>query len=444
VAQDPIPLGSTPTLVSGDLEPRRTVLRTFAVAKEQGYALLPGGLTRVAPQVDEAHITNQRGAWSKDTWVLSREPERLTGFWLLSSPTAGPVEPALAMSSRAAENLFWLSRYAERAEALARHLRVASDRITEFAPGTNPAGTAATRVLLEALTRTTDTFPGFVGDGCDARIALPAAELWSLLADEGRIGSVAHSVSRMLDAAAEVRDQLSPDTWLVVGHLDRDLADVRGSRAPSALTGALGRVVHAMLAWSGLSAESMVRDDGWQLMEAGRRIERGLLLCRLLRATVTAQRDDATDSLVLESVLVATESIITYRRRYRSRAQVETALDLLLLDEGNPRSLAFQVRRLLSAADAIPGGRHVDRGALDALLTELSSSVLLADTDALAAVDGDGRLGALDATLGVWSDVLARIATELDTLHFSHQLPQRAVVPTRHPSSGLGVASVGA
>jgi uncharacterized circularly permuted ATP-grasp superfamily protein/uncharacterized alpha-E superfamily protein len=444
VAQDPIPLGSAPTLVAGELEPRRTVLRTFAVAKEQGYALLPGGLTRVAPAPDEAHITNQRGAWSKDTWVLSREPERLTGFWLLSSPTADAVEPALAMSSRAAENLFWLSRYAERAETLVRHLRVASDRITEFATGTNPAGNAASRVLLEALTSTTGTFPGFLGDGADQRVVAPAAELRSLLTDAARVGSVAHSVRRMLDAAAEVRDQLSPDTWLVVGHLDRDLADSGGALAPAAFTGALGRVVHAMLAWSGLSAESMVRDDGWQFMEAGRRIERGLHLCQLLRATVTAQRDDATDSLVLESVLVATESIITYRRRYRSRAQVETALDLLLLDKGNPRSLAFQVDHLLSATDAIPGGRHEDRGALDALLAELSNSVLLADTNALATVGADGRLGSLDATLGVWVDVLSRIAAELDVLHFSHQLPQRAVVPTRHPSSGLGVASVGA
>jgi uncharacterized alpha-E superfamily protein len=348
------------------------------------------------------------------------------------------------MSSRAAENLFWLSRYAERAEALARLLRTASDRITEFAPGTNPAGSAATRVLLEALTLTTDTLPGFVGDGAAERTAAPAAEMRSLLSDRRRVGSVAHSVGRMLDAAAEVRDQLSPDTWLVVGHLDRDLAEVGATLTPAAFTGALGRVVHAMLAWSGLSAESMVRDDGWQLMEAGRRIERALHLCHLLRATVTTQRDDATDSLVLESVLVATESIITYRRRYRSRAQVETVLDLLLFDEGNPRSLAFQVDRLLAAAEAIPGGRHVDRGALDALLTELPSSVLLADTNALAAVGDGGRLGPLDATLGVWVDVLTRIATELDTLHFSHQLPQRPVVPTRHPSSGLGVASVGA
>jgi uncharacterized alpha-E superfamily protein len=230
----------------------------------------------------------------------------------------------------------------------------------------------------------------------------------------------------------------------VIGHLDRDLADGGTTLAPAAFTGALGRVVHAMLAWSGLSAESMVRDDGWQFMEAGRRIERALHLCQLLRSTVTTQRDDATDSLVLESVLVATETIITYRRRYRSRAQIETALDLLLLDEGNPRSLAFQVDHLLAAADAIPGGRHVDRGALDALLAELSNSVLLADTNALATVGVDGRLGSLDATLAVWVDVLSRVADELDALHFSHQLPQRAVVPTRHPSSGLGVASVGA
>lgn len=437
VGQEAIPLGVAPTLVGEQLEPRRTVLRTFAVATDDGYALMPGGLTRVAPRPDEALITNQHGAWSKDTWVLAREPEQLTGFWLSPSSDMDIVRPAAVMSSRAAENLFWMSRYAERAEALVRHLRVVSDRISEFAPGTNPAGNTTVQVLLEALTRTTGVAPGFVGEDAAARLAAPVAEMLALLADSEREGSVAHSVRRMLDAATEVRDQLSSDTWLVFGHLDRDLAVTDRSHQVSAVTGALGNVMQALLALSGLAAESMVRDDGWQFMEAGRRIERALHLCSLLRATVTTRRDAATDSLVVESVLTTCDSIITYRRRYRSRAQIETMLDLLLLDAGNPRALAFQVDALVAATDAIPSDPDADRGPLGALLSDLSATVHLADTNALAAVDADSdALGRLDAYLANCADLLRAVSDELDVLHFTHQLPQRPVAPTHHPSAG--------
>ncbi|MGE3620963.1 MAG: circularly permuted type 2 ATP-grasp protein [Acidimicrobiia bacterium] len=435
VGQDPIPLSSTPTLVDGGLQPRSNVLRTFAVATEAGYVLMPGGLTRVAPDVDEHLITNQRGAWTKDTWILSREPERLTGFWLQPPERIERVQPTLAMSSRAAENLFWLSRYAERAEDLVRQLRVASDRLTEFAPGTNPAGNAAVRVLLEALTTTSGTYPGFVGEGAGDLVARPAAELVALLVDARRPGTVAHSVRRVLDAAGEVRDQLSNDTFLVIGHLGRDLAEVDVTLPLAPLSGPLGRVLQAMLALSGLSSESMVRDDGWQFMEAGRRIERALQLCRLLEATVVVRRDDVTDSLVLESALTSAESIITYRRRYRSVAQVETLLDLLLLDGGNPRSLAFQLDRLLAAVRGMPAPDGGDPATLEALLVELATAVHLADTNEMAVVDPDGRRGQLSAHLANFVGLLSEVAAEIDRLHFAHQLPQRAVVDPRHPST---------
>ena len=85
---------------------------------------------------------------------------------------------------------------------------------------------------------------------------------------------------RLLDAAAPVRDQLSGDTWLVIGHLERDLAVLDRNLPVAAVTGALGRVHGGLLALAGLSAESMVRDAGWQFMEAGRRIERALQLVR--------------------------------------------------------------------------------------------------------------------------------------------------------------------
>jgi uncharacterized alpha-E superfamily protein len=417
---------------------RRTVLRTYAVAKEQGYVLMPGGLTRVAPDPHDALITNQRGAWTKDTWVLAREPERLTGFWLQGSDAADVVKPAPVMPSRAAENLFWLSRYAERAEGLVRQLRATADRITEFAPGTNPAGTATVHVLLRALTHTTGTYPGFVDDEAPDQLAHPEAEMRALLVDDTRPGTVAHSVRHLLDAAAEVRDQLSNDTWLVIGHLDQDLAEVDHTALPTAVTGALGRCSRPCSPcracppspWCETTAGSSWRRDA---------ASSGPCSCAawVFHATVTERRDAATDSLVLESALTACESIITYRRRYRSRAQIETALDLLLLDTGNPRSLVFQVDRLLAAAAAIPDDseRDHDRATLDALLADLAPLAHLVDTNALARVDDNGQLTALRHHLERCTHLLSRVAEELDLVHFTRQLPQRAVV-SRHPSAG--------
>ena len=131
----------------------------------------------------------------------------------------------------------------------------------------------------------------------------------------------------LLVAAHAVRDQLSTDTWMVVGALDREIRDLRMSdpQHPMVVQHTLGRIMQSLLALSGLAGESMVRDPGWRFMDAGRRIERGQQLASLLQATVTVDRSTATDSLLLESVLIAAESIITYRRRYRSHAQLEDA-----------------------------------------------------------------------------------------------------------------------
>ena len=66
-----------------------------------------------------------------------------------------------------------------------------------------------------------------------------APELRALLVDPNRVGSVAHSVRHLLEAAAQVREQLSNDTWLVIGHLESDLAAARPRTFPvAAVTGA--------------------------------------------------------------------------------------------------------------------------------------------------------------------------------------------------------------
>jgi uncharacterized alpha-E superfamily protein len=437
VGQEPLELASAPTLTPTGLEARRTVLRAFAVARGDSYTAMPGGLTRVASSngisaaPGSPRISNQAGAISKDTWVLASEPEKLSGFWLAAGPPAAAIDPEASMSSRAAENLFWLGRYAERAEAVARLVRTAHDRRNDFQRGANPAGTECLQVLLTAITRVSSTYPGFVGEGGSGRLAAPGEELFNLVVDEKRPGTLAHAVRQLLGAARAVRDQLSTDTWMVVGTLDREIRELRESdpHRPLVVQHTLGRIMQSLLALSGLAAESMVRDPGWRFMDAGRRIERCQQLAALLRATVTVERSTATDSLLLESVLIAAESIITYRRRYRSHAQLETLLDLLVVDVDNPRSLASQLDqlgvdlRLMASLDRGPRLSEPER-----LLLEASTALRLAHTALLAGPREDGTRPELDGFLTRILELLYRTADAIDRDRFVHLLPQQSLL----------------
>ncbi len=430
VGQEHVEMASAPALGTTGLEARRSVLRAFAVARHDSYAAMPGGLTRVAASANGSRISNQSGALSKDTWVLASEPEKLSGFWLQPGPPVSAIEPAGSMSSRAAENLFWIGRYAERAESVARLLRTVHDRRNDFQQSPNPAGAECLQVLLGSLTRLTSLYPGFGSDGAADWLAASDAELLALVVDEDRPGTLAYAVHRLMAAANAVRDQLSTDTWMVVGNLERE---IHGLRTPSlggqtVVARTLGQIMQSLLALSGLADECMERDPGWRFMDAGRRLERADQLASLLQATVTVERGTATDSLLLESALIAAESIITYRRRYRSHAQVETILDLLVLDTDNPRSLGYQVDRLSDDVHLLPGPNQGTRlRQSERLVLEAATALRLADTAALAVPRPDGTRPDLDAFLARIIGLLRRTSEAIEGESFVRSLPQRTM-----------------
>ena len=135
-------------------------------------------------------------------------------------------------------------------------------------------------MLLAATGRVTATSPGFAL--LDGRITEPPrAPLVRLAVDPGLPGSLGFAVRHTLAVAQAVREQLSLDTWVVLGSLGRvldELAERADAGAPGdepALQPALARVLEGLLALAGLGAESMVRDTGWYFMDLGRRLERG-------------------------------------------------------------------------------------------------------------------------------------------------------------------------
>ncbi len=405
---------------------RPAVLRTFAVGQDGGYHVMAGGLALVAPSRQRV-VSSALGAIAKDVWVIAAEAETAPDPWLVTAVDEPLPRQLVAVSPRTAENLFWLGRYAERSGDLVRLLRATVDRWYDHARRPASPGGRALAVLLDALdarhpagwARTTN--PG-TGDRTEPR------HLRSILLARDEPGTIAWSVRRMAEAAAAVRDQLSNDTWLPLASLERALeAETEAQRATGSTTGllpVLDRMLEALLAVAGVEAEGMVRDVGWHLLDAGRRLERALYVVESLNATLVTTRPEEVDGYVLESVLIAHESSITYRRRHSSRPDVANLLDLLLADATNPRSLAFQVTRLRDDLAQVPSRSSTD--ARDRLVADVAELVAEIDVRAAAAAIG-GRRERLAELLESLRWRLRAIADEIATAHFVHPTPSRAL-----------------
>jgi uncharacterized circularly permuted ATP-grasp superfamily protein/uncharacterized alpha-E superfamily protein len=350
VAQARLELSSTPVLNGDRLVNRKMVMRSYlAAAGADGFAFMPGGLTRVSAAADTMVVSMQRGGGSKDTWVLA--DSAVSDFSLLP---AGGSRVALTRSggnlpSRAADNLYWLGRYAERAEGLTRLLRGIVVRLTERS---GLADSPELPALLRALATLTDPKRLRTSDSPD-----PFGHAFPAVFDRADALSLTSVVRSVRQVASVVRDLISLDMWRVVNSLSELLGDAAAESAVSGQTHAdvldlLNRTVITLAAFGGLASDSMTRGEGWRFLDMGRKLERSLHLIGLLRATLVEPA--AHEGPVLDAVLEVVDSGMTYRRRYQSSLRAEAVLDLVVEDETNPRSLATQLAALMDDVDHLP------------------------------------------------------------------------------------------
>jgi uncharacterized circularly permuted ATP-grasp superfamily protein/uncharacterized alpha-E superfamily protein len=421
VAQEHVAPSTSPALIGNRLEPRPTILRAFLVSEDDGYAVMPGGLSRVALAPDTPMVSNQLGGLGKDTWVLASEPELQESLFASTDRLAPAVVQESDVSSRVADNLFWIGRYAERAEGLVRLLRVAIFRLSERVGDTG----SCMATLLHSLTLQTKAYPGFVGDGAADRRADPVPEMLSLISDAERLGTLPQTLQALGQAAWSVRDRLSADTWRVVNDIEEHLRALT-KEPPEELGRALDvldPLITSLVAFSSLTQENMTHSEGWHFLEAGRRIERGTNLATLLRATLVPVIPEGEETLLVEAVLGVTDSLITYRRRYRSGTRVGALLDLVFQDETNPRALAYQLLSLEQLVADMPRADFVgSRTPAQRLALKLLTGVRLAELDQLAQAESEGKTReTLGSALQVVGDELAALSDALTAQYFRHE-----------------------
>jgi uncharacterized circularly permuted ATP-grasp superfamily protein/uncharacterized alpha-E superfamily protein len=397
VGQELPQFSSAPTdYYPGGLAAAHVGMRLFTVSQRSGYAPMIGGLGYLLAPGNAASKMNTIAA--KDIWVRTPtrvKAERITPPVELPAMTPSPTRAV--SSPRVLSDLFWIGRYAERAENMARLLIVTRERYHEYRYRLDMEGSEVVPVLLSALGHITGTDTG--ADGADADVVARAPHtLWMLTVDRHRSGSLAQSIERLGLAARSVRDQMSNDTWMVLGAVDRALAE-QSDRPPAAigpsphvddtlLASAHSQALAGMLALSGVAAESMVQDVGWTMMDIGKRIERGCNLTALLRATLTTVRGLGAEQTIVESTLVACESSVIYRRRNPANVSVAAVADLMLFDAENPRSLVYQIGRLRANLRALPSSSGATRP--ERLVDEIATRLRRLDPADLEEVT-DGR-----------------------------------------------------
>ena len=323
--------------------------------------------------------------------------------------------PEKNLTPRAAGNLYWMGRYAERTEFTARLLTVADNLVEDNVHRPGTPGHAAMSTTLQALSQVTGVWPDAA-----APAASPIEGLRRLLVDESTRGTIAYAAARTHLAAAGARELLSVDTFGILGRLQASLAESREAGDQVHLQPAAAQVLDASLALAGIVAESLVRDPIWAFLEAGRRIERAQTATRLLRNTLALVRPPVAEGLITETVLRAGDSLITYQRRMAFGVgpdlPVAAAVDLLLRDPANPRSVVAQLNSLVAAAALIP-----DAGAC-ATASTLAGELSGVDAEELC----DGDRGPLLRLLLDVESRLRRLSDALEAAHFTASQPQQS------------------
>jgi uncharacterized circularly permuted ATP-grasp superfamily protein/uncharacterized alpha-E superfamily protein len=378
VGQELVRLSTTPVWENGRIAPRPFVLRVFAAPTPDGWTLMPGGFCRIAEQLDARAISMGDGARAADVWVVS--DRAVSAATLLPTVDAVRIRRiAGVVPSRAADNLFWLGRYLERAEATLRLLRALG---TQRDPG---KGSSMAFHSVERIQRLLVAW----GATSQATRSQPARLAAEALQSEERFGSALSLLRSAQRTATSLRERLSPDAWQVITEMTERLAhevdDDDGVVSAAELT------LQELASFAGLAQENMNRAAGWRFLEMGRRAERAINTARFVRQFA----HDEAGGEDLDTLLTLVDCQITYRSRYLVGPLLAPVRDLVVLDPYNPRSVAFQVFALndhIASLPTLKEGGLIERQqrlavALQATLTTAEAAAL--DTRTLFALEQD-------------------------------------------------------
>ncbi|HSW24246.1 MAG TPA: circularly permuted type 2 ATP-grasp protein, partial [Burkholderiaceae bacterium] len=410
----------TPIWDGAAIDLRAAVLRVFALADGHGgWRVLPGGMARVAARRErglDPWLSMQHGSASADLWVMTDGVVDATSLLAPPLSAADLQDQQRTVTSRAAENLFWLGRYTERAEFVVGVVRLALERLRSASP--------PVREWLGQLVARHGLVPEGTPTATQSLRVFERALAHGLPAAAG-VTSVGFNLRALVACAQSLRERLSPDHWRLIQELDNHFEQhIASALAPSAraggvapvadVTGVLGRTTMHLSAVTGAQTDRMVRDDGWRLLSVGRQIERLDTLCHALARGLEAGL--ATSDEGFDLLLGLFDSVITYRARFQARREMLPLLDLLVFDTDNTRSLAWVVRTLRDRLRKL--ARHDGAWAYE--VTDPLPAPETWSIEQMAGLDASGRPAELIAALHGTVDAVRELSAAIGNHLFAH------------------------
>jgi uncharacterized circularly permuted ATP-grasp superfamily protein/uncharacterized alpha-E superfamily protein len=408
---------TTPVWHDGQLRSWHVTLRSFQVLLSDRVSVLPGGLVRVSPDSHALDQSPTSGRLGQDCWVIGDEP--VDHETTLLPPPHAEIRLVRAgddLPSRVAENLFWLGRYAERAESIARLLRTT---MICMAGESDASELPQLPGLIAGLAAMGQIEPDYAIDPWKRSMPNLEEELPRVVFDVRPALGLQGGLLEMLQKATEVRDRISLDAYRIIARICDNLTESASTeRHFAAAIEHLDRLITDLLALAGLATESVTRTHGWRFLRLGRRIERAYQTAELLSATIV--HPIANEGPLLEAVLSATDSLMTYRSRYLLQLRPMAVLDLLITDETNPRSIVFQLLGIGELLADLPAAAQEtawgpdERIAADVLhATRMSQPAGLAETE-------EGKRKSLEMLLEKVLDDLPRLSDAIAARYLIH------------------------
>ena len=403
------------------LQPRshRLAIRTYAASEpdNDSFHVMDGGLARLSSTLEPLEISIRGGEKSKDIWVLSDKPVRHVS--LLSPPGQESVIRRTGddLPSRVADNLFWLGRRLERTDDHARLI-----------------GTTAKRLIGELAYHEIEDMPmllrclaaqGLIEPGyamTEMREPLPNVSLeLAGFVFENRPDSLASGIERLVRLGYLVRDRLSAQNWTIIRQIESLFpGEMSGHYNLADIVQITEDLQTLLAAFAGIVIDGMTRTQVFQFLDLGRRIERSQQILDLLNHGILHDENHKPNRTELETTLELMQSLMTYRSRYLAQVHQTGVIDLVVCDETNPRSLAYQFLRAQQHIDQLPRSQEtVGLSAEQRTATNLMSQIRTLDIETESISRGENSM------FRRWEKDLHALANSLSHRYLVHATSQQ-------------------
>ncbi len=420
VAQEDVDFSTAPYYADSAIEPRNAVIRTFCLKKDDDYTVMNGGLVRVSNVKDTLLVSSRKGGTSKDLWILGEDQEPPINFFNFTPYHETSIDK---IPTPKAENLFWLGRYLARSISTTRLILHVIKKITNFYRYELVTSKESQKILQNALTHMTMSYPGFLDTQNRENLEVfPMLEITSVIKDTMRSGSLSFTMSMLSSANMSLKDLLTFESTKLFEKIQKEWNEFinRTNDPTPRVAKELDNFLIYLMAYKELVRESIFKEQGLILYDIGCKIENSLLLISKARSMLCLKLDKSIGYDVLEGMLNSIGSYNAYRAHYRSSLTLENVVDFLIFNTQFPKSLTYITDELLKEFKSLPKAKEC----LSTYEEPVSKAQSILNSsnvqEILQSTQEEGIYIKLDEMLARLSDLYLECSNEFSNTYFSH------------------------